>query len=43
MAGEGRPKLALKECHICGSDIDEDAEYCPECGADFASETSYNY
>jgi RNA polymerase subunit RPABC4/transcription elongation factor Spt4 len=43
MAGESKPKIALKECNICGSDIEENAEYCPECGADFTTEFKYNY
>ncbi|MBU2560977.1 MAG: zinc-ribbon domain-containing protein [Nanoarchaeota archaeon] len=43
MAGDKKPKIPLKECNICGSEIEEDAEYCPECGADFISEHKYAY
>ena len=43
MAGEKNTKPALKECHICGSEIDENSEYCPECGVDFISGSNYNY
>ena len=43
MAGDEKPAHALKECNICGSEIEEDAEYCPECGADFTSDVKYNY
>ena len=43
MASEEKPKLAMKECHICGSEIEEEADYCPECGADFTSDVKYNY
>lgn len=34
---------SLKECPICGSDIEKDAEYCPECGNDFKIENRYVY
>jgi predicted amidophosphoribosyltransferase len=43
MTGEEKPAKAPKECNICGSEIDEDADYCPECGADFNAEVKYNY
>jgi len=33
----------VKECNICGSEIDIDAEYCPECGADFNAPTKNIY
>ena len=36
-------ELEFKECNICGSDIEDDAEYCAECGADFTEENNYNY
>lgn len=32
-----------KECNICGADLEPDAEYCPDCGADFTQEYKYNY
>jgi len=25
-----------KECHVCGATIDDNEDYCPECGADQA-------
>ncbi|MFH1064139.1 MAG: zinc-ribbon domain-containing protein [Candidatus Woesearchaeota archaeon] len=43
MAEEIKPTLALKECNICGSEIEENTEYCPECGADFTEDFKYNY
>jgi len=43
MAGDDKSKPTLKECNICGSDIEENADYCPECGADFSSDSTYNY
>jgi RNA polymerase subunit RPABC4/transcription elongation factor Spt4 len=40
MAGK---KPVVKECNICGSEIEEDVEYCPECGADFTGEVKREY
>ena len=34
---------AEKECNVCGSVVDAEADYCPECGADFSGESRYNY
>lgn len=42
MAEGDRPD-ALKECNVCGSEIEGEADYCPECGADFSGESRYNY
>ncbi len=33
----------LKECHICGAEVEPDAAYCTECGADFKKESKYDY
>lgn len=35
--------LSQKECNVCGSEIEGNAEYCPECGADFTDDFKYNY
>jgi predicted nucleic acid-binding Zn ribbon protein len=43
MAGETEPGDSLNECPICGSDIEENADYCSECGNDFSSENRYVY
>jgi uncharacterized membrane protein YvbJ len=32
-------RYETKECGICGSDVEEDATYCPECGTDFNEDT----
>jgi|GEM_PF-3053727 len=37
------PKKELKECYICGADVEEKSDYCPECGADFSNESKYDY
>ena len=40
MAGD---EEKIKECNICGAELDDDSDYCPECGADFTSNYKYNY
>lgn len=40
MAEEG---TGSKECNICGAELNETDEYCPECGADLTTEYKYNY
>ncbi len=39
-------KKEMKECPVCGSEVEADAAYCPECGTDFDSDSDdvdYNY
>jgi len=43
MAGENSSKNPVKECNICGAELTENEEYCPECGADFTPQNRYNY
>ncbi|HII72775.1 TPA: zinc-ribbon domain-containing protein [Candidatus Woesearchaeota archaeon] len=43
MVGEANPKMALKECPVCGSDVDERSQYCPECGNDFDPDAMADY
>jgi RNA polymerase subunit RPABC4/transcription elongation factor Spt4 len=33
----------MKECNICGAELEPDTKYCPECGADFKTNNKYNY
>ncbi|MFC1741545.1 hypothetical protein ACFL3V_03345 [Nanoarchaeota archaeon] len=36
MAGEAESSDSTKECPVCSSDVELNAEYCPECGNDFS-------